>query len=75
MASKKQLQEDFKKERTKALKYARNRDDCKNVGGDRWTNYHTKCVQAEEKAFRIQKQILKREGKVLGKHEFGPPIY
>ncbi len=75
MASKKQLQEDFTKERAKALKYTRNRDDCKNVGGDRWSNYNTKAIQAEEKAFRIQKQILKREGKVLGEHEFGPPIY
>ena len=57
MASKKQLQEDFKKERAKAMKYSRLREDCKNVGGERWSGFK------------------KKEGKVLGKHDFGPPIY
>ena len=75
MASKKQLQEDFKKERAKAMKYSRLREDCKNVGGERWSSFNTKAILAEEKAYKLQKQILKREGKVLSKHDFGPPIY
>lgn len=75
MASKKQLQEDFKKERAKAMKYFRLREDCKNVGGERWSGFNTKAILSEEKAYKLQKQILKREGKVLGKHDFGPPIY
>ena len=56
MASKKQLQEDFKKERAKAMKYSRLREDCKNVGGERWSGFNTKAILS---AFQNQSTLTK----------------